>query len=276
MMVAGEGVVAGGLATNTIADGKHTPNGASTATSEPSAAMAPPMAQNASTEPPAVSSNTKKVNLLGLQLTASEQSARKALVGASLFLVVFNSFAMPFMLPKLRAFLGAPFVPMKRRYVDVLFDRVLPTWATARGVGHLNGLRLVDFGSGDGRLVRAAAERGMNAVGYELNPYLAFWSRLRLSSRAGAEIRWANAWSADLRTADIVTVYGRPGDGLMARIAAKCESELPRHAVVVSHFFDIPGWERLLVQDVDGLKLYDLSLLSSNSAGGHAGHENVE
>jgi len=269
-MVADEGAVAGGTTTNATADGQHIPNGASTASSEAPATKVQPITQNANTEPVAVQSpSAKKVSILGWQLTASEQSARKALVGASFFLVVLNGFAMPFMLPKLRAFLGAPFVPMKRRYVDVLFERVLPTWASARGVGQVStesplaGLRLVDFGSGDGRLVRAAAERGMLAVGYELNPYLAFWSRLRLSSHAGAEIRWANVWTADLRTADVVTVYGRPGDGLMARIAEKCESELPEHAVVVSHFFDIPGWERLLVQDVDGLKLYDLSLLKS-------------
>ena len=68
---------------------------------------------------------------------------------------------------------------MKRRYVNVLFDRVLPSWASNRGEPGLplKGLRLVDFGSGDGRLVKAAASRGMSAVGYELNPYLVCWSR---------------------------------------------------------------------------------------------------
>jgi len=69
-----------------------------------------------------------------------------------------------------------------------------------------------------------------------------------------------------LRKADVVTVYGRPGDRLMERIAAKCEAELPPGAVVVSHFFDIPGWERMLVQDVQGLKLYDMSLRGIGAA----------
>lgn len=271
-MVVAEGTTAAGTDTNL--EGRQTHTGATTTSIEaPSPEIQSTVGKINSESPPVQvpSPATKKVNILGFQLAASEQSAKKAFVGASVFLVVFNGFAMPFVLPKLRAFLGAPFVPMKRRYVDVLFDRVLPTWASARHAGQvqsespLKGLRLVDFGSGDGRLVRAAANRGMLAIGYELNPYLALWSRLRLSSCAGAEIRWANAWTADLRTADIVTVYGRPGDGLMSRIAAKCELELPPHAVVVSHFFDIPGWERLLVQDVEGLKLYDLSLLASRS-----------
>lgn len=208
----------------------------------------------------------KSTSFLGVQLSASEKTARRALIGGSAFLLLLNGLGLPFMLPKLRAFLGAPFVPMKRNVVQVLFDRVLPSWAAARH-SSLHGLRLVDFGSGDGRLVHAAAVRGMHAVGYEVNPYLVWWSRLRTRQRfltgaahgGSAEIRWANAWTADLRQVDVVTLYGRPGDGLMERAAAKCEAELPAHAAVVSHFFDIPGWERLLVQDVQGLKLYDLS-----------------
>merc|ERR1712232_221064 len=163
---------------------------------------------------------------------------------------------------------GAPYVPMKRPAVDALFEQVLPAWAASRGLGNseslLAGVRLVDFGSGDGRLVASAAQRGMHAVGYELNPYLVLWSRLRnrrvLAAAPGSgEIRWANFWSADLRGVNVVTVYGRPGDNFMRQAVAKMEAELPRDAAVVSHFFAMPGWERLLTQDVHGLKLYDLS-----------------
>ena len=37
-------------------------------------------------------------------------------------------------------------------------------------IGGLEKLRLVDFGSGDGRIVQMAALKGMRATGYELNP----------------------------------------------------------------------------------------------------------
>lgn len=232
----------------------------------------PGEASIAASDSPKVEPKVKKLNILGFQMTASEKGAQKALLTAGTFLIVLNGFGLPFMLPKLRQFLGAPYVPMKRRYVEVLFDRVLPTWATSlpaeRPLGPLNGLRLVDFGSGDGRLVKAAADRGMSAVGYELNPYLVLASKIRLMRSREGQIRWANAWNADLSKVDVVTVYGRPGDGLMAKIAAKCEAEMPRQSVVISHFFEIPGWERLLVQDVDGLKLYDLSLRSPRDTAG--------
>jgi len=214
----------------------------------------------------------KKISILGFQITATEKGAKKALIGAGTLLLVVNGLGLPFILPKLKPFLGAPYVPMKRNVVDVLFDRVLPTWALSRASSQatgssslpLSGLRLVDFGSGDGRLVAAAATHGMEATGYELNPYLVALSRLRnrgaFASAPGAgKILWANAWTADLRHVDVVTLYGRPGDGLMERAAAKCAAELPSSAVVVSHFFAMPGWERMLVADIDGLKLYDMS-----------------
>mmetsp|Transcript_113692 Transcript_113692/g.294440 ORF Transcript_113692/g.294440 Transcript_113692/m.294440 type:complete len:300 (-) Transcript_113692:85-984(-) len=208
----------------------------------------------------------KRISVLGMQISATEQGAKKALIGAGALLIAVNGIGLPFILPKLtRRFLGAPYLPMKRTAVDVLFDRVLPTWAANSG-RTVPGLRLVDFGSGDGRVVAAAASRGMKAVGYELNPYLVLWSWLRTRGTLAAapapgsgELRWANAWTAELRNVDVVTIYGRPGDGLMERAAAKCEAELPPTAAVVSHHFDVPGWERLLVQDVEGLKLYDLS-----------------
>ena len=38
------------------------------------------------------------------------------------------------------------------------------------------GERAVDIGSGDGRIVRALARAGAHAHGYELNPFLVFWS----------------------------------------------------------------------------------------------------
>mmetsp|Transcript_51975 Transcript_51975/g.97239 ORF Transcript_51975/g.97239 Transcript_51975/m.97239 type:complete len:252 (+) Transcript_51975:59-814(+) len=216
----------------------------------------------------------KRLNILGFQVSVAESKVKKVFFGATGFFVVFNGLALPFALPKLRRFLGAPYVPMKRTAVEVLFNQVLPTWALSRngaaavskqGSSALSGLRLVDFGSGDGRVVAAAAQHGMHATGYELNPYLLAWSRIRCfrALRAGpgsGHLRWANAWSADLRNADVVTVYGRPGDSFMEHAARKLDEELPPHAAVVSHFFDMPGWEQRLVQDVEGLKLYDFSL----------------
>jgi cyclopropane fatty-acyl-phospholipid synthase-like methyltransferase len=48
------------------------------------------------------------------------------------------------------------------------------------------GDKLVDIGSGDGRILIAAAQQGIESVGYEINPLLVLWSRSRIK-RAGMD-----------------------------------------------------------------------------------------
>eukprot|EP00435_Cladocopium_sp_Y103_P047658 s353_g14.t1 len=64
--------------------------------------------------------------------------------------------------------------------------------------------------------------------------YLVLWSRLRCwrsfrRAPGQGELRWANAWSADLKDVDVVTVYGRPGDSFMQLAAEKMDQE--RHSL---------------------------------------------
>merc|ERR1712008_449011 len=137
--------------------------------------------------------------------------------------------------------------------------------------------RLLDFGSGDGRIVLEAARRGFHAEGYEINPYLWAYSllrrRLELSAleRQRCQFRLGNMWARVATHAaassalgeqtrrsrwDVITIYGRPGDSVMERIGTFVAQERPKF--VVSNKFAIPGMERNLVKDVDGLKLYQL------------------
>ena len=78
-----------------------------------------------------------------------------------------------------------PYDPSSFSPFQALFEEVLPRWAASRGVP-LRGLRLVDFGSGDGRLLQKAAQRGMRATGYELNP----WAFEKGLVRGGWEGGW--------------------------------------------------------------------------------------
>ena len=76
-----------------------------------------------------------------------------ALLGASFLLIVVR---------------GAPYVPTHGRDIEKLFELY-----RFRGTDVL-----VDLGSGDGRVLAAAAHRGVRAVGYELNPCLYWYSRV--------------------------------------------------------------------------------------------------
>lgn len=91
---------------------------------------------------------------------------------------------------------GAPYVPSQRRYVKHLFDHI-----------HLGRDDvLVDLGSGDGLVLRAARRYGARAIGYELNPLLAVVSRLVSLGDGGVTIKLANAWHSRFPD-DVSIVY---------------------------------------------------------------------
>ena len=100
---------------------------------------------------------------------------------------------------------------------------------------------LYDLGSGDGRIVIAAAESGATAVGYEIDPTLVAYSRAeiaRLGLENRASIRAGDLFQADLSEADVVTLYLSPA--MNRRLIPQLEAMKPG-ARIVSHDFEIPG-----------------------------------
>lgn len=83
---------------------------------------------------------------------------------------------------------GPPYLPTLKRDLKQLFEtlRLKPT-------DHV-----VDLGSGDGRVMLAAAQRGAATTGVELNIFLIAWSRLRLRRYKKTRVRFGNMWKFDL------------------------------------------------------------------------------
>lgn len=134
---------------------------------------------------------------------------------------------------------AAPFVPTPAK-------RVSDMLALARIQA---GERVFDIGSGDGRLVFAAAARGADAVGIEINPILYGWSVLKAklrglprvkAGRPRALFRRENFWQTNLAPADVLTVYCLPGK--MDRLREKIKQEMRPGARVVVYEFPFPGW----------------------------------
>lgn len=126
---------------------------------------------------------------------------------------------------------GGPFIPSKKDSVKTMIK-----------VASLKpGERVVDIGSGDGRLVFAAAKTGAEAIGYEVSWPAWAWSRLLqiVGGRGGKLIR-ANAFKVSLKDADVVFCYLFPDT--MVKLKPKLEAELPPHARIISNRFPIPGW----------------------------------
>ncbi len=103
---------------------------------------------------------------------------------------------------------------------------------------------VIDLGSGDGRIVVAAArDFGARALGVELDAALVELARER-AREAGVAHRAAfehgDALRADLSRATVLTTYLLPG--LMERLRPKLLTELAPGARIVSHAFVMPGW----------------------------------
>ncbi|WP_369868539.1 cyclopropane-fatty-acyl-phospholipid synthase family protein [Achromobacter sp. MYb9] len=103
--------------------------------------------------------------------------------------------------------------------------------------------RLMDLGSGDGRTVITAAQRGLTAQGIEYNPDLVELSR-RNAQRAGVADRAtfvaADLFQTDLSKADVITMF------LLTTINEKLRPtllQLPPGTRVVSNTFRMGDWE---------------------------------
>lgn len=110
------------------------------------------------------------------------------------------------------------------------------------------GDRVIDLGSGDGRIVIAFAERGAMAVGYEINPLLVAKSRKNIERAEKARpeiasramIEWKSFWDADLSQFDIVIVYSLPH--IIRDFKKKFDREMRPGAKVIMNVFEVPGW----------------------------------
>jgi cyclopropane fatty-acyl-phospholipid synthase-like methyltransferase len=101
-----------------------------------------------------------------------------------------------------------------------------------------------DLGSGDGRIVIAAAkDRGARGIGYEIDPALVKQATDRARSLGlGDRVTFyqGDLFQADLRPATVVTLY--LGNELNRRLRPKLLSELRPGSRVVSHNFGMADW----------------------------------
>ena len=111
-----------------------------------------------------------------------------------------------------------------------------------------------DLGSGDGRVVVAAArDFGARAVGVEIDAELVKQSRDAAFGAGVAEratFLWQDLFATDLREASVVTLYLR--DDVNLRLRPKLLRELAPGSRVVSHDFDMGDWPADRVHKVQG------------------------
>ncbi len=115
-----------------------------------------------------------------------------------------------------------------------------------------------DLGSGDGRVVLAAARTyHAKAVGIEADPLRVLFSRMAVSFfhlKGQVKIVWGNFFHADLSDATIVTMF--LSQGTNRRLKSKLMSELRPGTKVISYVWTFDGWTPVSEDTDGGLSLY--------------------
>ena len=139
---------------------------------------------------------------------------------------------------------GAPYLPTLRSQIDAAIEllELKP------------GQTLLELGSGDGRVLKAAAEKNLKAIGYELNPLLVIVSKLKTRRyRHKVTVKWGDFWSAEWPITDGIFVFLLPK--YMAQLDKKIVQSKQGKVKLVSFAFQIPG--KKPVKEKSGVYLYE-------------------
>ncbi|MDQ2973023.1 MAG: class I SAM-dependent methyltransferase [bacterium] len=146
-------------------------------------------------------------------------------------------------------FFGAPYLPTLKGQTKVALD-LLDLKA---------GETLLELGSGDGRLLRAAAEKGVYSIGIELNLLLVIYSKLRhWRYRRFIKVRWNNFWIHQLPETDGIYVFLHTR--FMQKLDNKVTQEITQPVKLVSFAFKIP--DKTSITSKKGMFLYEYKPLA--------------
>lgn len=147
------------------------------------------------------------------------------MITTPLILLIFAVFAF------IAIFVGAPFVPSSS-------DRVRRMIALA----DIKPTELVvDLGSGDGRILIAAAAAGARAIGIEINPVLALVTKLKLwwhNHSAQVRVVIGDFRTFSIKDADTIFCYHLPGK--MEELEKKIRAEAKPGAKIILNAFPFP------------------------------------
>ncbi len=129
---------------------------------------------------------------------------------------------------------GAPCLPMTNTSVKRLIS------AAAIQPGE----KVYDLGSGDGRVVFAAANQGAQAIGVELHPVLYWYSLVKRSFSSNKEritFIHDDLWQVSVADADVVIIFFIKDK--MPLLKQKLQQEMKPGSRIISHIFTFPDWQ---------------------------------
>ena len=196
-----------------------------------------------------VSAKRKKLGLVAVGVTGA------VAVGLSVL-------AAPFVTPALRRYC-LPYVPATSRQVENVIKMCKYHRAGGKKLE-----KLIDLGSGDGRIVIAAAKNGFSSTGVELNMWLILYSKLSAvfsGVQNSAKFQKKDLWKVDLSNYDKIVIFGVAE--MMPTLRGKLVIEMTHNSRVVACRFPIPDWEPIdsIEDGIDSVWVYRIDKFPSNN-----------
>jgi cyclopropane fatty-acyl-phospholipid synthase-like methyltransferase len=129
---------------------------------------------------------------------------------------------------------GGPYAPVSHSRVKIMIKLL----------NLKKGQKMVDIGSGDGRIIIAFAQKGIEAHGYEINPLLFLYTKWQINQmelQKKAFVHLSDLWKTDLSKYDAVTLFGITH--MMQPLETKFNKELKKGAKFVTNHFKLPNWK---------------------------------
>lgn len=193
-------------------------------------------------------------------------------LGVATVAVGFSVLTIPFITPALRKH-TLPYIPATPAQIKNVFKSIrlysesnniknaLPSKGTSP--------KLVDLGSGDGRIVFEAAKRGFQATGVELNAVLVLYSKFialkNWSNKSSKEdlilfqprFKRADFWTLNMKEYDVIVVFGV--QEMMKDLASKLKSEIKADTLIVSCRNPIPNFKSVfnIDDEIDSVWIYN-------------------
>ncbi len=147
--------------------------------------------------------------------------------------IIFTIFfaTMILLLFLLPGIIGAPYVPSEQKDLEMAFTKLYKL--SKKDL-------VVDLGAGDGIVLMAAAAHGAKAIGVEINPVLAAWTRFKLRKVKNATIKCSDMYKFEL-PAETTVVYVYAEHFTVSRLQKKLQKEakrLNKTIYLISNAFD--------------------------------------
>ncbi|MFA7653824.1 MAG: methyltransferase domain-containing protein [Candidatus Magasanikbacteria bacterium] len=159
--------------------------------------------------------------------------------------VIAGMLILWFIVILISSLIGVPYLPTHKKQARLMIE-----------LANLKpGMKVVDLGSGTGRLLFLAAQKGAQAVGYEINPLLFWWTRIKIfifRKNREVTVKFKSLYYADLKDVDVVFCFLFPN--YMIKLEDKLFSELKPGAKIISYVFSITT--RVPIIKKEGISVY--------------------